>query len=457
MADASQGSRGSAGRSLSRRALLAGCGALAGGAGLLVWKHTVERASPAAPGTPGATPATSPAGTAAWPVTARPYQVNKSLTLSGDRMYVADEAGDVLALDAATGRRHWTFTPRRPGGASDVLVTEAPVDGKGSIFVGSHRGRTAGEVVALSAADGRPRWSRPAPGPVLGIALDGTALVYATDTSLHVLDALTGGERWTLPLYASNDLVLRDGLVVTAYRHGPERRDRISAHRLLDGGEVWSHDFPRATVDLLPTPGPMIASASLNPLSGVRGLRLSGHSVPDGRTVWSRAFDRAGTRLESLTATHAIVTNDRNVQALRTGTGETMWTFRQPRDCYPGVWNAGDVVVLAITVADRKGYYEMVGLDAGSGGERWRTRRREDTQEAVTGEGRAYVTLTGNRDRVVALDLDTGATLWRTGVPSGSSLVLGRHLLYVCAPDVGEPGGGAIHALDPAGGEQVRR
>jgi outer membrane protein assembly factor BamB len=104
------------------------------------------------------------------------------------------------AYDLATGALRWRTEPANLGGLG---LGGPSLDESGAIlFVGAIDPRTdTGQVVALDAASGRPRWRGPlgteAPRGTERLWLDGDTLIVPTLSGPVIgLDAGTGRERW---------------------------------------------------------------------------------------------------------------------------------------------------------------------------------------------------------------------------------------------------------------------
>lgn len=132
--------------------------------------------------------------------------------VAGGLVYVSTEIpgtseGTVFAVDARTGAEQWRF-PTTPAPA------RAPAAGGGLVVIGTG---DAGDIVALDGASGEVRWRRAVPG-VVALSAGPGVVVAATSEGLRVLDAATGGPRWSLattpapeaPVAVAGDLVVAD-------------------------------------------------------------------------------------------------------------------------------------------------------------------------------------------------------------------------------------------------------
>jgi len=150
--------------------------------------------------------------------------------LEGDRLVVGWPSGDVEALDGATGELLWRVQVGQRLNTSLVAVD-------GHVLVGSFDGK----LHRLALADGRTRPPIDLGGLPYGdlIAIDRCLLVlHATaGHSLSCLDAASGAKVWTRSFASEIDtfrpLVLGQAVVI-GYA------GRLVALDLADGGEVWS-------------------------------------------------------------------------------------------------------------------------------------------------------------------------------------------------------------------------
>jgi len=106
-------------------------------------------------------------------------------------LVLGSKYGNLIALDAATGRERWK---RMAGNWFDNSACIGAVDGTNIVFAGSHDYA----VYALRASDGALMWRRPLGGEVYAAPaffdLDGAPAILAAslDNHVHTLDARTG-------------------------------------------------------------------------------------------------------------------------------------------------------------------------------------------------------------------------------------------------------------------------
>ncbi|ALD90922.1 outer membrane protein assembly factor BamB [Cupriavidus gilardii CR3] len=104
----------------------------------------------------------------------------------GDKVYVSSHGGDVMALDATSGRTLWKVD-------TDVDLTTGPGSDGNVTAVAGEKG-----VVFAFDASGKQLWKKQINGEILSSPLVGHDLVVVrtTDTRVLGLDAQTGERRW---------------------------------------------------------------------------------------------------------------------------------------------------------------------------------------------------------------------------------------------------------------------
>jgi outer membrane protein assembly factor BamB len=149
--------------------------------------------------------------------------------LGDGRVYVGNHDGSVAALDADTGEAVWSRKPGDGEHADAAAVLAPPTYADGSVYVGLH---AAGQVAALDAATGEPAWRAELDGPNLKCspAVTGDRVYVAATASYGVIpDDDADDETPATPTREPGD-------------HGT-----LSALDRTDGSTVWTyeagHDF----------------------------------------------------------------------------------------------------------------------------------------------------------------------------------------------------------------------
>ena len=116
--------------------------------------------------------------------------VESSPAIADGTVYVVSSAGDLLALDLASGQPRWKYSSGGEVGES------SPAVGGGAAFFGD----LGGTVHAVNVKDGSRRWTFKTGGEVKSSpTLSGDlVLIGSYDTHLYALDATTGAVRWKL-------------------------------------------------------------------------------------------------------------------------------------------------------------------------------------------------------------------------------------------------------------------
>jgi outer membrane protein assembly factor BamB len=238
-----------------------------------------------------------------------------------DRPVVGDGA------PSATRDTLWeTSTRFRDAGkivvANDIVVT-GNINGKGGTF-------------AYDAATGKLLWQ--APGHLrAGPVTDGQRVYTAnTNVGLSAFDLRTGKKAWTAAdaeTVVSADLLLYDGRVFAVDDHG-----RLRAYEAASGKPLWTHVY---------SSGGYLASCPTTPAAADGLVYYAGEDVNPPRQVY--------------------------LWALHAATGEVAWrqAIKPSRDDRYGSC-VTPAAVSAGVVAVASGHV-MVGLDARTGLERWRT------------------------------------------------------------------------------------
>ncbi|MCZ6616796.1 MAG: outer membrane protein assembly factor BamB, partial [Gammaproteobacteria bacterium] len=218
-----------------------------------------------------------------------------------DRIYVADGYGLIEALDRFSGKKVWRnqFASLEKGFFSGLnfydrtdrsFVSGGVGAGAGYVFIGT----TAGEVLAISAADGTVAWTANVGSEVLSRPTAGDGLIFTQtiDGRLLALEERSGEIRWSfdnqvpiLTLRGTSAPTFNGGVVYAGYANG-----KVVALRADNGEPVWEHlvmlpegrsELDRM-VDVDSSPlisGPVLFAAAYQ--GRVKALRRS-----DGTMLW---------------------------------------------------------------------------------------------------------------------------------------------------------------------------
>ncbi len=157
-----------------------------------------------------------------------------SVVADGKTLYVASRDRNLYALDLATGRESWRVA------AGDIMTATPALHADSVIFAAYD-----GKVQAVSARDGKPRWTYDAKLAVPGdlVIAGDRVLVGSRSYDLIALDAGTGRELWKRYYWFSwieSPAVVRDGVVYT----GSSDATHVYAFDLATGASRWKSAVP---------------------------------------------------------------------------------------------------------------------------------------------------------------------------------------------------------------------
>jgi outer membrane protein assembly factor BamB len=189
--------------------------------------------------------------------------VDAAVAVSADRVFAgsayidAEKIGHraVVALDAKTGRQIWEVpVAYNPWGPPSVSGNTILVGCSSIRFDAAEVPHAKGEVLALSALDGRVIWKRPMTGGVLSataLAAD-SGFVSCTDGRLHELDLFTGAVKNT---YDCKAPVFATPAVVGGTAYVPDLKGVLHAVDTRTMKGLWTVNLAAAGA-----PGPVFAS-----------------------------------------------------------------------------------------------------------------------------------------------------------------------------------------------------
>ena len=277
--------------------------------------------------------------------------------VDGGRVYAANDEGEVLAMDAGSGKRLWIanaihmqaagsklrFWKRR---ATEAGLTGSPGVGEGLVVVGGRNG----EVVAFDADSGKKRWSARVSSEVLSAprVIGSRVIVRSNDGRIFGLDASDGSRKWvfdhslpTLSVRGNSSPVGANGLTFIGYDDGT-----VVALRDEDGVKAWEQAV----------------------------------AEPDGRTELDRMADIDGELVIDGDQLYAVSYHDK-VMAISAANGQPVWTHDV--GSYGGLALATDKVLLS----DKAG--NIWALDRSTGNSLWKQNAlqyRQLTSPVVQGD-----------------------------------------------------------------------
>lgn len=259
--------------------------------------------------------------------------------IEGERLFVSNDSGRVLAIDANTGKTLWDSEVVKTGKqgsrlffwrrrATEAGLTGGPGVGNGLVVIGGRNG----EVVALDAETGAERWKTTVTSEVISTPLvtQGFVVVRSNDGRTFGLDAADGTRKWvfdrglpSLSLRGNGSPVAGGELVYLGYDDGS-----VIALRLADGLRAWEQlvaepDGRNDLERLADVDGEMQVGLSELYATSIRGQTMA-ISLGNGRPIWNR--DVGGYGGLALLADRLIVADSKGtVWALDRTNGSALW------------------------------------------------------------------------------------------------------------------------------------
>ncbi|MBL6078203.1 PQQ-like beta-propeller repeat protein [Belnapia sp. T18] len=320
---------------------------------------------------------------------------------AGGAVYAADALGMVTALTALDGRRRWSFDTRPEKDRDGALGTALAFD-NGTLYLATGMA----EAMALDPADGKPRWRVDLPAPARGALTVANGRAYVTTTENHLLA-----------------LSVEDGRTLWTYRGQPTATMALG--------------LPAAAVE-----GEMV-------VAGFGSGELAAIRASDGRAQWSETLSSAaGGGLADIAAITALPVIDRGrvfasglggiTIALDLRSGRRLWERDVAAAETP--WVAGDWVFLLTTGA------EVACLGRDDGRVRWiaslqrfkdEKRRRDPIQWAAPVLAGGRLLVAGSNAQLVEVDPSNGEIAGRVRLPDGVMLppAVAGGVMYVLTED----------------------
>ena len=322
--------------------------------------------------------------------------------LDGNRLYALGDKGNVLAIDATTGKKLWQVAAvdvKADGSrwklwrkrVNEGGVTGGPGFGDGMVVVGGRNG----EVVALDAATGAKRWSTKVTSEVLSapLVMSDRIVVRSNDGRVFGLDPADGSRKWvfdrglpTLTVRGNSAPVAWQGAAFIGYDDGT-----VVALRGQDGIKVWEQTV----------------------------------SEPDGRTELDRVADIDGELQVGVNEIFAASFHGQTV-ALTASNGNPIWN--RDLGSYSGIAMLADRLI----ISDKDG--NVWAIDRATGNAVWKQdalARRQLTTPVVQGD---YAVVGDLEGYLHWLRLDTGEIVGRARVEKaglrGTPQVSGDGVLY---------------------------
>jgi outer membrane protein assembly factor BamB len=296
--------------------------------------------------------------------------------IDGERLFVSNDEGRVLALNAATGATLWDSEVARAGKTGSRLlfwkrrtidggVSGGPGAGEGIVVAGGRNG----QVIALDAETGAERWTANVTSEVISAPLvsGGLVVVRSNDGKTFAFDAASGERRWifdrglpNLSVRGNGAPVAGGGLVYLGYDDGS-----VLALRLADGGLAWEQLIAepegRSEIDRMADVDGEIVATEHELYAASYGGQTMAISLQNGRPLWNRDVGAyAGIALGS----DRLLVSDKDgtVWALDRASGNALWK----QDALARRWLTTPAIQGAYAVVgDLDGYLHWIRLEDG--------------------------------------------------------------------------------------------
>ncbi len=298
--------------------------------------------------------------------------------IDGDKIYTADHEGVVTALNRQNGKKLWStkVTKELTGWMGSLVYSFKEKDlnhgitggisyADGLLYIGNY----AGEVIALSATNGKEVWRKQLKGEVSSVPqTNGQVVAVQTmNGKLFVLDAKTGADMWffenpppVLTLRGSAAPLVTDSAIFAGFANG-----RLMAFNPSNGLILWEQRMAlpkgRSELDRMVDihASPLIKDGIL--FVGTYQGRIAAVARGTGGSVWG--VD--GSTSENLAASDDklfVSQSDGKVIAYSLTSGEQLWQNEKLlRRHLSGPQVFGDYVA----VVDFKGYMHVLNQSNG--------------------------------------------------------------------------------------------
>ncbi|MET9250934.1 PQQ-binding-like beta-propeller repeat protein [Nonomuraea sp. NPDC003709] len=216
-------------------------------------------------------------GRRAWAFRPEGDVLNPDPVLAGDVVHVGGDHGMVYALAAASGARKWRF---RAGGARDhTYLARAG----GVVYAAS----TDGEVHALEAASGKARWSSEIAGSVdfRPVAAGGAVYLGGRDGTTYALDAASGTRLWRFRTEGDKPGYRWDAAVASGLVYATGADSMLHALDAATGASRWSFPLGKGR-----PAGPVAAGGTIHIGDGAGTL----HALDPATGTVRRSFPTGG-------------------------------------------------------------------------------------------------------------------------------------------------------------------
>jgi outer membrane protein assembly factor BamB len=299
-------------------------------------------------------------------------------------VYAASHDGEVVALDAQSGKRKWSVKTKLP-------LSAGPEAADGVVYVGS----SDGDLIALDAESGQEKWRTSIKSEILArpLAARDLVIVRTVDGHIEALSAVDGSRRWSvdeqvprLTLRGTAAPVLAGDRIIAAFDNG-----RVLAIDIRNGDVLWDSivNAPSGRTELerlADIDSPPHVSGDDVFVVGFQG-RMAMLALDSGQIWWAR--DASSYRGFAMDERLLYMTNaDSVVIAMRKSDGAVQWEqdgLRRRGLSAPAI--DGD----ALIVGDFEGYVHWLDKATGEIVARRKSGGDRISNSAVVEDGLAFL------------------------------------------------------------------
>ena len=249
-------------------------------------------------------------------------------------IYTLDTKSQLTAFETVNGRKKWRLSLVPPKEKKQPMPGGGIAHAGGRLFVAT----SYGQVVALSAEDGKIIWRRTltAVAHAAPTVAGDRVLLMTIDNKLFCFDAASGEPVWnyagvaeTTNLLGGASPAIDQSVVVAAFSSG-----EMSAFRIENGSNIWTDNLSAVKL-----------AGAVNSIADIRGLpvidrgmvfaisyngRMAALDLLTGERLWQREIAGAETPYAAGDTLFAVTANQQLV-ALSRETGGIRWIFTLPQ------------------------------------------------------------------------------------------------------------------------------
>ena len=298
-----------------------------------------------------------------------------SPVVANGALYAVDTTGAVHAFDAQTGARRWSHQMSLEGNLQNsAFGGGVSVEGD-RVYVTNG----VGEVMALDAATGNQVWKVKPAGPLRGsptVAFN-NVFVMTQDNQIHALSAATGEPVWSETASIAQAGVFGvaapaagQGTVVAGYSSG-----ELVAYRYENGRTLWSDALARTSISTQVgslsdiDADPIIDQGRVYALG--QGGRMAAYELVTGQRLWE--LNVAGISTPAVAGEWIFaLTDDARLLAIARSTGKIRWItqlarYSDPEDKEGPIFWTGPVLAGgSLWIASTEGELYRVSTGEGS-------------------------------------------------------------------------------------------